>query len=275
MTTEKPNVRPFSLGIYLFIVFAFTWPFQIAYVIWGKTQLLSYGLSSISMIMVAVGTFVAGRYIFRDGFADAGWHWGKPWHYLAVIGFAVLLWVVPTFVGLMLGSYSLPAGFLLSQALFLLLLKFFATLLPGFGEEFGWRGYLLPRLARSHTPRKAVLLQSIIWWAWHLPVIVGIGLLQGGTGINLIVTVIAVIIITLIPGAMHAVIYSYIWAKSQSLAVATVYHSAYDEIRDTMQDTTGMVSITDIWTNLIITIVGIILLLKVDWKNILPREESR
>lgn len=274
MTTERPNVRPFSLGIYLLIVFTFTWPFQIAYVIWGKTQLLSYGLSSISMIMVAVGTFVAGRYIFRDGFADAGWHWGKPWHYLAVIGFAVLLWVVPTFAGLLLGSYNWPAGLMLSQVLFLLLIKFFATLLPGFGEEFGWRGYLLPHLARKHTPRKAVLLQSIIWWAWHLPAIVGIGIQQGVTGSNLIITVIAVIIITLIPCTMHAVIYSYIWAKSQSLAVATVYHSAYDEIRDTMEVTTGMAPITELWTNLVITIVGIILLLKVNWKNLLPINET-
>ncbi len=213
------------------------------------------------MIMVAVGTFVAGRYIFRDGFADAGWHWGKPWHHLAVIGFAVLLWVVPTFAGLLLGSYNWPAGLMLSQVLFLLLIKFFATLLPGFGEEFGWRGYLLPHLARKNTPRKAVLLQSIIWWAWHLPAIVGIGIQQGVTGSNLIITVIAVI-------------FSYIWAKSQSLAVTTVYHSAYDEIRDTMEVTTGMAPITELWTNLVITIVGIILLLKVNWKNLLPINET-
>ncbi|MHC1754383.1 MAG: CPBP family intramembrane glutamic endopeptidase [Methanosarcina sp.] len=227
-------------------------------------------MSSLSMIMVTVGTFIAGRYVFRDSFSDAGWHWGKPHHYFAVIGFAVLLWVVPTFAGLVLGSYYWPSGLLLSQVLFLLLVKFFATLLPGFGEEFGWRGYLLPRLARSHTPRKAVLLQAFIWWAWHLPAIVGIGLQQGGTGTNLIITVIAVIIISLVPGAMHAVIFAYIWTKSQSLAVSTVYHSAYDEIRDTMQDTTGMVPITDLWTNVIITIAGIVLLLKGDWRNLLP-----
>ncbi len=283
MHAEKTKNRPFSLGIYLLIVFALTWPFQIAYVIWGKTQLLSYGLSSMSMIMVALGTFIAGRYVFKDNFTDAGWNWGKPWHYLAVIGFAVLLWVVPTFAGLMLGTYSWPAGLLLSQVLFHLLSKFFLTLVPAFGEEFGWRGYLLPRLAKIHTPRKAVLLHAVIWWAWHLPAIVGIGLEQAGmgtagatgaTGTNLIIIVIAVIIITLIPSAMHAVIYAYVWAKSQSLAVATVYHAAYDEIRDTMQDTTGMVPITDLWTNLVITLVGVILLLKVDWKNLFSRMSS-
>lgn len=274
MNTEKTKNRSgsFSLGIYLLIVFALTWPFQIAYVIWGKTQLLSYGLSSISMIMVAVGTFIAGRYVFKDNFADAGWSWGKPWHYLAVIGFAVLLWVLPTFSGLVLGSYSWPAGLLFSQVLFHLLLKFFLTLVPAFGEEFGWRGYLFPRLAQIHTPKKAVLLHAVIWWAWHLPAIVGIGIEQAGaSGTNLILTVIVVIIITLIPSAMHAVIYAYIWARSQSLAVATVYHAAYDEIRDTMQETTGMIPITDLWTNLVITLVGIILLLKVDWKDLLFR----
>jgi uncharacterized protein len=104
---------------------------------------------------------------------------------------------------------------MLSQVLFLLLIKFFATLLPGFGEEFGWRGYLLPHLVRKHTPRKAILLQSLIWWAWHLPVIVGIGIQQGGTGSNLIITVIAVIIIN--PDPRHSACrYSYIWAKARA-----------------------------------------------------------
>jgi len=222
-------------------------------------------------LLVTVGTFIAGKYVFKDNFADAGWSWGKSWHYLAVIGFAVLLWIVPTFVGLIFGMYNWPAGLVLSQVLFHFLTKFVLTLVPAFGEEFGWRGYLLPRLAQIYTPRKAVLIHAVIWWAWHLPVIIGIGLEQGGTGTNLIITVIAVIIITLVPGAMHAVIYAYIWAKSQSLAVATVYHAAYDEIRDTMQDTIGMVPITDLWTNLVITLVGIILLLKVDWKDLLTK----
>jgi membrane protease YdiL (CAAX protease family) len=73
---------------------------------------------------------------------------------------------------------------------------------------------------------------------------------------------------------MHAVIFAYIWTKSQSLAVSTVYHSAYDEIRDTMQDTTGMVPITDLWTNVIITIAGIVLLLNGDWRNLLPGKKQ-
>lgn len=87
--------RSFSLGLYLLIVFALSWPFQVAFVIWGTTPFLGYTLSSLSMIMVTVGTFIAGHYVFKDGFARAGWRWGKPKHYLAVFGLALLVWAVP------------------------------------------------------------------------------------------------------------------------------------------------------------------------------------
>jgi membrane protease YdiL (CAAX protease family) len=42
--------------------------------------------------------------------------------------------------------------------------------LPTFGEEFGWRGYLQPKLMPLGG-RKAVLLTGIIWGVWHWPVI--------------------------------------------------------------------------------------------------------
>jgi membrane protease YdiL (CAAX protease family) len=39
-----------------------------------------------------------------------------------------------------------------------------------FGEEFGWRAYLLPKLMPLGG-RKAVLLSGVIWGVWHWPVI--------------------------------------------------------------------------------------------------------
>jgi membrane protease YdiL (CAAX protease family) len=39
------------------------------------------------------------------------------------------------------------------------------------GEEIGWRGYMLTRLIKAGVP-KAILVSSIIWWAWHAPMIV-------------------------------------------------------------------------------------------------------
>ncbi|MDZ4158928.1 MAG: CPBP family intramembrane glutamic endopeptidase, partial [Anaerolineaceae bacterium] len=39
-----------------------------------------------------------------------------------------------------------------------------------FGEEFGWRGYLQPRLM-SLGGRKTMLIMGVIWGVWHAPVI--------------------------------------------------------------------------------------------------------
>jgi membrane protease YdiL (CAAX protease family) len=42
--------------------------------------------------------------------------------------------------------------------------------LATFGEEFGWRAYLLPKLMPLGS-RKAMLLIGLIWGVWHWPVI--------------------------------------------------------------------------------------------------------
>ena len=40
------------------------------------------------------------------------------------------------------------------------------------GEEIGWRGFLLPRLVQAGAARP-VLITNVIWWAFHLPLILG------------------------------------------------------------------------------------------------------
>lgn len=42
--------------------------------------------------------------------------------------------------------------------------------IPTFGEEFGWRGYLQPKLMPLGG-RKAVLWTGLIWGVWHWPII--------------------------------------------------------------------------------------------------------
>ena len=77
-TRAVETQRTFSLVIYLLLVFGLSWPFQIAYALWGASSLTAgFWLSSASMVMVAVGTFLAGRYIFHDTFRSAGWRPGQ------------------------------------------------------------------------------------------------------------------------------------------------------------------------------------------------------
>jgi len=56
------------------------------------------------------------------------------------------------------------------QTIQALLISPLLNALPTFGEEFGWRGYLQPKLMPLGG-QKAVLLTGVIWGIWHWPVI--------------------------------------------------------------------------------------------------------
>lgn len=43
------------------------------------------------------------------------------------------------------------------------------------GEEFGWRGYALPRLQKMYRPLPAALILGLVWACWHLPYFVVAG----------------------------------------------------------------------------------------------------
>ena len=38
-----------------------------------------------------------------------------------------------------------------------------------FGEEWGWRGYLLPKMAEKLSPIPMLLINGVIWGLWHAP----------------------------------------------------------------------------------------------------------
>lgn len=68
---------------------------------------------------------------------------------------------------------QLPAGRTLPEMLLLFSLGGLTVfnlpgVLLGFGEEFGWRGYLFPRLWRIR-PWLAVVAGGLVWVGWHAP----------------------------------------------------------------------------------------------------------
>ncbi len=117
-----------------------------------------------------------------------GWYWLFAW-----LGIPLLVLATP-FVGALVGLYTLDlvafsgfratleaagAGPLLAQTPIQVLVLAQLALLPlapainavfAFGEEWGWRGYLLPRLLPlGQWP--ALILSGIVWGLWHMPVI--------------------------------------------------------------------------------------------------------
>lgn len=69
----------------------------------------------------------------------------------------------------------LPAGtafevVVVAQIVQALVLGATVNTLFAFGEEFGWRAYLLQKLLPL-GPRRAVLVLGVVWGAWHWPII--------------------------------------------------------------------------------------------------------
>lgn len=261
--------RPFSLPIYLFIVCTVSWPFQIAFAVLGdgyRPVLL------ISMVMAGVGTWVAGRLVFNDGFQEAGWRLGSARFYFLAISLALLLWLFPVAIELLLGINSLSPDFRVQTLLQALLISVLLTVLPAFGEEFSWRGYLLPKLLERYTKRQALLLHGFITWFWHLPFLVTLGLdLESST----IVSVTAVLLISIVPATMHAIVFAWFWAKSGSLFVATFYHVAFDEVRDSLQESIGFAWIAENWQMLVLTLLGLFFVWRTDWCKVnVPKEHD-
>ncbi len=85
---------------------------------------------------------------------------------LPVILVALSAWVLS-----LLGVPYRPWG---SGAIFYLLNLLF-MLLGCFGEEIGWRGFLLPTLQKRLSPFVSALLVGVFWGAWHMNFADGIG----------------------------------------------------------------------------------------------------
>src|SRR5262249_59311673 len=89
---------------------------------------------------------------------------GLPWYFAVIVGFPVV---------------TVSAGWLVAPDILtnlprwdrlLPLLALSAVADPGpVGEEFGWRGFALPRLLRRWPPLAASFILGAVWAAWHLP----------------------------------------------------------------------------------------------------------
>jgi len=276
MTDERPPRPPrrFSLTLYLLIVFALSWPAQIIGAACAANLRELYIANAVSMVLVGVATFICARFVFRDGLSGAGWRWGRARWYLLALGVPILLWAVPTLRDIKVGSLELPDALTREQLGWIFILLF-VTIIPAFGEEIGWRGYMLPRMAAHRSPRKAVFLHGVIWWAWHLPVLVGMGVHVGysvsaeGTGpSSIILYAILIPVAAAVPATLHGIFIAWLWHRSRSIAIATVYHTAYDGIRDSIQTTIGEGSSTSLIATAVLSLLGLLCLIFGKWEGL-------
>ena len=68
---------------------------------------------------------------------------------------------------------------ILKDILPVLVIGTFISMLSALGEEIGWRGFMVPSLYERLGLNKTLLISSLFWCCWHLPLLIGGGYMPG------------------------------------------------------------------------------------------------
>ena len=131
-------------------------------------------------MLIPAAAHVCTRLVTKEGFRDSylALHFkGNELWYLASFGIKLL----EGFLGLFLvwrlyaSHLSFAEAFLVDQsknviAMLLAQLAFsIGVCFPAFGEEWGWRGYMMPKLMELMSKPAAIFCGGLIWGLWHAP----------------------------------------------------------------------------------------------------------
>jgi membrane protease YdiL (CAAX protease family) len=190
--------------VWLFVAFAFGTAWIIDLVIYVTGGLSNLGVGSLAWILLVISMAapslanILTRLVTGEGWRDlylrprfkhGWWFWTTAWlgtPFLVLLGAALFFALFPQYLNSTLSTVQalldqaaksagrpVPVGPVLFLAIQIVQTIVTAPLVNGiatFGEEFGWRAYLLPKLMPLGG-RKAVLLLGVIWGVWHWPII--------------------------------------------------------------------------------------------------------
>lgn len=170
---------------YVVFAYAITWTLQLP-LLASRRGWIAVEVSEAWEVLAAFGPFAAALVVLRALEGGAGvsrllaglrrWRVGAGWLAFSVLspfGLLALAVVIvragtgawPDFGALATGRLATLEG--------LVGLVVVAGLVQGFGEEPGWRGFMLPRLRRLRGPLAATLVLFPAWFLWHLPAFLG------------------------------------------------------------------------------------------------------
>jgi len=219
-----------TLSVFLLSVIAF---YVIGY--W-----LIFRMERAAPLMMSVGFATILTCIIRKrSISSLGWGWGS-WKYqwtsylvpLAIATVAYLSiwfsgvgdWYNAEFVLEQKQDYNLSQWNDISLIAFHFLLtaaiSFFIALPSVFGEEIGWRGLLVPELAKFMSFTGVALTSGVIWSMWHWPLMF-MGLYGNeGTPLYYQLACFTLFIVSV------SVIMAYLRLKTNSLWTAVIFHTS-------------------------------------------------
>lgn len=258
MKTDKQDLK--RILVFLAITFGLTWGYCLLFLYPMANSASLSGIPSIElqlltaavMFFPAIGVLLT-RLITREGFRDS---WLKP-NFKTNIKVYLLAWFGPgvlTLLGgglyylLFPGSFDPELGYMRQlldasgasaedipiplnmlmlvqgiQALFLAPVLNFVTC---FGEEWGWRGYLVPKMSRQLPTVPMLLVTGLIWGLWHAPLtMIGHNYGVGYPGFPLTGIAMMCLFCTVL-----GVFMSYVTLKTGSCLPAIIAHGAVNGI---------------------------------------------
>ena len=169
MSTQAPRDRA-RLATFLGLTLASSAVFW--WLIISAGSLGAHGGVYVLALMWCPGvSALATRLVFQHDVRGEGWRPGSP-------RWLVLAWVLP--IGYATVAYGtvwltglgrLDLGRFQTGVVTFVLLGSLQSLLSATGEELGWRGFLVPELARTMSLGRTAIVSGAIWAAWHVPLI--------------------------------------------------------------------------------------------------------
>ena len=179
---------------------------------------LTVALSALfAVLIIRAGHIASGRSLFTRGlmwspgvaalvllrrrgisWRAIGWTWTGRWEwicYVAVMFGGILVYGLAWLTGLAgfpnhaavesiaadFGWRRLPTTVIVGgYATLMLTLGMLPAVMTALGEEIGWRGYLVPRLASAYSFTATSLISGGIWAAWHYPMFIVSDYYRGG-----------------------------------------------------------------------------------------------
>ncbi|MGD8190663.1 CPBP family intramembrane glutamic endopeptidase [Brevibacillus ginsengisoli] len=114
------------------------------------------------------------------------------------------------------------------KSIITIIVTLFVSLFAVWGEEYGWRGFLLPRLTEQYGKTKATMIVGIVWALYHVPAVYFLAKTTGIGNPLLLCTIQACVVFTL------SFAFSYCYYLSGNLLPVLLFHSVWNLVNTTV-----------------------------------------
>ena len=164
------------------------------------------------------------------------WRWSRIRFYLLIVAAMLVLWTLPTLIGMMFGNTIKFRNPIETYVWTIIAGSLAIGWLAGLGEEVGWTAYLLPRLSPHIGKFWALVVSGIIRGLWHWPVLIGPMIAQVFAGEKTVGQLLAMSLLFIIQLAISNVFFGavlcWIWYRTESMPLVGWFHQWFDTTRE-------------------------------------------